>query len=412
MNVHPQDIRILTVDDSEEDLRLNEMVLLEAGFKVTTARTAREARDLIESETFSVLLVDLQLGDTNGLDLLKPARERDPHAVAVILTGFACMKSAVAALKAGAYDYLTKPCKSELLVSAVTRAAEKHSLSHALGERTYELEELNDALDHRVRDATQEIFSLNEKLKRYIADLVEINNTQTKALEEMAHEMKNPLSVIWGYSSFLLKSPMQEWTPNELKRSIGSIKKNAFHLQRLIEELLDSARLSSRKIVLDKKKLPALEAVEEAIDAVHLSAEEAEIVLTAECEDKLTVSADRIRLRQILVNLLTNAIKYTPPGGTVSLSARSSDDDGTLFTVSDTGKGMTPDELERVFERFYQVRAKGYRNKGLGLGLNIVEGLVKLHKGRVWAESEMGKGSRFCVFLPSQRVAATNASSN
>ncbi|MFH2204755.1 MAG: ATP-binding protein [Elusimicrobiota bacterium] len=412
MTQNPQDVRILAVDDTEEDCRLHEMVLTEAGFQVDTAQTAREARALLEKTAYGVLLVDLQMPDGSGLDLLAPARRRDPHAVAVILTGHASMDTVVAALKAGAYDYLTKPCKAEILVSVIMRAAEKYNLSSTLNARTRELEELNDTLDRRVRDATQEIFSLNEKLKRYIADLVETNNSQTHALEEMAHELKNPLSVISGYSSFLLKSPMEDWTTAELKRSLTSIRKNAFHLQVLIDALLDSARLSSKKIMLEKKVFPALEAVEEAIESVHLQAEEAEIILTAECEDKLQVSADRIRLRQILVNLLTNALKYTPPAGTVCISALSSADDGTLFTVTDSGKGMEPEQLEHVFERFYQVRGKGIRNRGLGLGLNIVEGLVKLHKGRVWAESKPGNGSKFFVFLPAERVPATNAATN
>jgi signal transduction histidine kinase len=406
MNADLRSIKILTVDDSEEDSKLHEMILAEAGFSVTAARSAREAREILKEEAFNLLIVDLQLEDgAYGIDLLEPARLQDPLALAVIVTGFASTSNAIAALKAQAYDFISKPCPADALVASVERAAEKYFLSAALQARTEEIEDLNRTLDRRVRDATQEIFSLNEKLKRYISDLVEANNDQTRALEEMAHELKNPLSVIIGYSGFLLKNHKDKLTESERTRSLQSIQKNAGNLQELIEELLDAARLSSRKIILSKETFHAKEALEDAIDGVRLMAEEAGIVFTAECEEKCPVNADKTRLRQILINLITNAIKHTPRGGRVSVSAKISPDGGVLFTVEDTGSGIEPEQAKRIFERFYQVpAAHGRESRGLGLGLNIVEGLVRLHKGRVWVDSEPGIGSKFFVFLPEERV--------
>jgi signal transduction histidine kinase len=414
MTIDLKSIKILAVDDSEEDSKLHEMILAQAGFTVTVARSSKEAKELLKEEAFNLLLVDLQLEDgAFGIDLLEPAREQDPLAEAIILTGFASTSNAIAALRAQAYDFLAKPCSAEVLVAAIERAAEKYFLSMALHARTEEIQDLNRTLDRRVRDATQEIFSLNEKLKRYISDLVEANNEQTRALEEMAHELKNPLSVIVGYSSFLMKEHKDKITESERTRSLQSIKKNAHSLQKLIEELLDSARLSSRKIVLEKKTFHAKEALEDAIDGIHLMAEEAEIVFTAECEEKCHVTADKGRLRQILVNLITNAIKYTPRGGQVKISAKVSPDAGVLFTVEDTGLGIEPEQAKRIFERFYQVpQRQGVQNRGLGLGLNIVEGLVKLHKGRVWVETEVGKGSKFFVFLPEERIPSKISANN
>lgn len=412
MTLDPKDIRILAVDDEAEDSNLHKMILGEAGFTVVTASTLREAREILETESFELVLADLQLPDGEGLELLVPARSKNPLALAVILTGYASTRNAVAAVKAGAYDYLIKPCSAESLVAAIRRAAEKYILTRALHERTQELVDLNDTLDRRVRAATQEIFSLNEKLKRYISDLVQTNNDQTRALEELAHELKNPLSVIWGYTSFLLRTPPDKFSEGELQRSLKSIKKNAHHLQMLIEELLDASRITSRKISLKKETFPAIEALQNALDGLNLQLEEAQIELSAECEEKCDVLADKTRLRQILVNLITNAIKFTPKGGKISVSAKNSDDGGVLFTVADTGTGMAPEQAQRVFERFYQIGEKGAHNPGLGLGLNIVEGLVKMHRGRVWVDSELGQGSRFYVFLPAERVASPSAISN
>lgn len=402
MKLDPRRAPLLIVDDSEEDCQLGRLLFEGAGYSVATARDAREAKALIHEREFGLLLVDLRLPDADGLDLLAPARHKDPHAVAVILTGFSSAECAVSALKAGAYDFLTKPCPPEKLLAAVDRAAERYALSHALADRNRELELMNRTLDRRVRDATEEIFELNEKLKRYVAELVESNNSQTRALEELAHELKNPLAVIWGYSSFLLRSPIKDWSEEELKRSVSSMHRNARHLQSLIEELLDSARLASRKIVLSRESFPAHEAIREALEGLRLEAANKGVALEPDpIDERCLVHADRDRLRQILVNLVTNAVKFTPKGGRVGVGAVDAEN-GVLFTVEDNGVGIAPQDAEKIFERFYQVkdRASQAQNKGLGLGLNIVRGLVTLHHGRIWVESEPGKGARFKVLIP------------
>ncbi len=396
-------VRILAIDDSEEDCRLNQLILKGAGYAVDTATTAREARGKIAAGRFGVLLVDLRLPDADGLELLADAKKRDPHIVTIVLTGFGSTDNAVRALKAGAYDFLMKPCPHEKLVSAIRRATERYQLTRTLAYRNKELETVNRELDQRVRDATSEIFTLNEKLTRSVNHYAEAHRVQSRALEEVAHELKNPLAVIWGYSSFWLERPMAEWSTPDHKRCLENIHRNAKNLKILIDDLLDSSRLMSRKIILEKERFPVQEAVQEAVEELQIRAEEAKLKLRAECSvrPQAYVLADRGRLRQIIVNLVTNAVKFTPAGGRITVRSYA-EGDFTHLEVADTGKGIAPEKLKNVFDRFFQIKDLDARNPGLGLGLSIVKGLVELHGGKIWAESAPRAGAVFHVLLPSK----------
>ncbi|MEK9144643.1 MAG: response regulator, partial [Elusimicrobiota bacterium] len=361
-------IRILIVDDDNETRELQAAVLEKEGYPVDQAASMGEARKRLAERSCGVLLLDLRLPDGEGLDLLHEAHAVDPHSVGVVLTAFTSTDSALKALREGAYDYLAKPCPPEIVLSAVSRAAERCALTRALAERTRELENANRDLNRRVESATTEIFALNEKLQRHLGRILQEHGALTRFLEDMAHELKNPLSVVWGYTSFLLKRPLESWTPAELKRALESIYRNAGHLHSLIEELLESTRLAGRKVKLEPKLFPAGEAVRESIFAVAPQAEEKGVSVSADAPEDAPVFADRDRLHQILGNLLGNALKFTPSGGTITLSVRR-EGEHSHFCVADTGPGIAPAHLVLIFERFYQVTpAEQGRKDGLGLG--------------------------------------------
>ncbi|HBL18846.1 MAG: hypothetical protein A2X36_01430 [Elusimicrobia bacterium GWA2_69_24] len=400
MTVDKGRIRILVVDDESGDCELNKAILEAAGYAVDTAETLAQARRLLGQRSYAILLLDLRLPDGNGLDLLSDAETLDSHAAAIIMTAFSSVEAAVAAVKAGAYDFLTKPCPEEKLVAAVHRAAERYSLSRALEARSRELASVNESLDRRVKEATEEIFALNERLKRTIQELIQTNTHQTRFLEDMAHELKNPLSVILGYASFLLKRPMSEWSEEDLKRSLGCVLRNSEHLHALIEELLDSTRLEGDKICLTRQKVCANALLQDVLQGLRIQAQDKGITLGLDVpKETIEAYADPVRLRQILINLGTNAIKFTPEGGAVTLRARR-EGKRVEFSVTDTGKGLKEADCKRIFDRFYQVKDGHSEHKGLGLGLHIVHGLVKLHGGHIWVESEEGHGAQFHFSIP------------
>lgn len=391
---------VLLVEDEAADAELATFTLEQAGVRVVHAASIAEARKHLSVGSYEVLIVDLKLPDGEGLDLLALAKERDPHVVGIVLTGHASTEAAVSALRRGAYDFLTKPCKPEALVAAVRRANEKHRLTRALEQRTRELEELNRDLDRRVQDSTRQIFFLNERLKRFIVQLMKAGDERVKFLDNVTHELRNPLSVIWGHVCHLLDRDLAKVGPDELAFSLKAMHRNAESLNAMLDELFDAARLSSHKVRLNREPLRAFEQARDIVDGFQPQAKAKGVELVADCGEGAgpAFSADRVRLRQVLSNLITNALKFTPAGGKVSVLAAPS---GTSvhFTVGDTGPGIPKESLDRVFDRFFQEEA-GKSRKGLGLGLEISKGLVTLHGGTIWVESNAGEGSRFHFTIP------------
>ncbi|MFA6091590.1 MAG: ATP-binding protein [Elusimicrobiota bacterium] len=392
---------VLVVYGQAADLPFIGRILEKDGVPAETARSAAEARRLLAEKSYPVLFVDSTLPESDCVRIFREAQLRDPHAVCVALTPISTQEGAVEALQQGAYDCVAMPCPPELLAAAATRALERYELNTRSLEQGHETESLRRDLDHRVQEATQEIHRSNERLNRRIRRLGEDLAHQSRFLEDMVHELKNPLAVILGYSTFLLRRPIEEWAAEDITRSLESVHRNAEHLQALIEEILDSTRLAERKIGLRCETFLASEAVRETVEGLQVQAAERGLTLDMDLPSpKSSIYADRNRLRQILINLVSNALKFTPKGGRITVQARPEKEE-MLFCVSDTGKGIEKKDLEKVFERFYQVHETRQMHKGLGLGLNIVKGLVELHGGRIWAESEPGKGARFYFTLPS-----------
>jgi signal transduction histidine kinase len=393
-------VYLLLVEDDEGEAELAKVALEGAGIRVVHAPSVTEARKLLSVGSYEILIVDMRLPDGEGLDLLAVAKERDPHVVGIVMTGFASTEAAVSALRRGAYDFLTKPCKPEALVASVHRAAERHRLTRALEQRSLQLEELNRELDRRVQDNTRQIFFLNERLKRFIVQLMKAGEDRIKFLDNVTHELKNPLSVIWGHVAHLLGRDLKEVTADEFEFSLKAIHRNAEALNAMLEELMDSARISGHKMRLRRESLRASDQVREIVDGFQPQAMGKGIGLTADCPagPGPEFSGDRLRLRQVLSNLITNALKFTPAGGRIVVKAAPS---GTSvhFTVSDTGPGISSDALDRVFDRFFQEES-GQPHKGLGLGLEISKGIVTLHGGTIWVESELGQGARFHFTIP------------
>jgi len=355
---------LLLVDDDLETLDYLRTVLSAEGYGIVTAADLAGARRELEAHRFRMVLTDLQLQVGSGLDVLDAARRLDPITVGIVLSGHGTVDNALQALRQGAYDYLVKPCAPEVLCAAVKRGLEHYDLRQTLIEKTAQLEKLESQLHHKSR-----------------------------LIQDVSHELKNPLSVVYGYSSFLLKTPPVK--DADLKRSLQSIHNNAERLGHLLEELNESSRLHARKIELDRKAVPAADLLRECAEHHRFEAVKREIRLSVDKASKAEVSCDPKRAHQIL----DNPLKFTPAGGEISLSCRR-DGDSVEFAVRDTGVGIDPEHLPHLFERFYQVDMTKRHNQGLGLGLEITKGLVELHGGRIWAESRPGDGTTMRFTLP------------
>ena len=212
----------------------------------------------------------------------------------------------------------------------------------------------------------------------------------------VSHDLRNPVGTVALAADLLLDVPLP---PEKQREQLGVIKRQAKHMERLIRDLLDVTRIESGTLPVHPSLEPLDELVREALDGARALAEQKRILLTEELDPGLPlVRADRGRILQVFSNLVGNAIKFTPEGGRITLSARR-DVDGVCVGVSDTGRGIAREDTDRVFGRFWQVGRKS-DGTGVGLGLAIVKGIVEAHDGRVWVESSPGTGSTFYFTLP------------
>ncbi len=230
---------------------------------------------------------------------------------------------------------------------------------------------------------------------RDMTDIRRLEEVRTLFLGSVSHELRTPLTIIKGFAATLADLPEVE---EAVRKPLQKIDQEADRLTRLVNDLLDLTKMRSRKLSLELEPLCPEEVVEEAVDLLRSSAARQGLALQTHCPDTSRLSADRDRLKQIVINLVDNALKFTPEGGRVSVRTEQTGHHWQLI-VEDTGPGVSPEELPNLFEHFFrsgEMRKMG----GTGLGLAIVAEIVDMHQGRVWAESELGEGTRVIVTLP------------
>ncbi len=270
-------------------------------------------------------------------------------------------------------------------------------------------------------EAHRELTTRNAELQRAVEHLQHLDKLKSNFLATVSHELRTPLTSVIGFSEMLLESLAGPLSA-EQREYVQTILERGEELLSLITHLLEMSQLEGGSVRLQLRPHPLTALLSRAIDAVRLSAEQAGITIHEPSSLRLAVLVDAEKIQRVLVNLLGNAIKFTPSGGHVTIDARMApirrpfqeetlfgeeDPDAVRITVRDTGIGMAPEQLGRVFEAFYQVDSGPTRaHGGAGLGLSIVHNLVVAHGGEVWAESEPGRGTAVCFTLPVASAAA------
>lgn len=232
-----------------------------------------------------------------------------------------------------------------------------------------------------------------------ITRLKQLENLRKEFVANVSHELRTPVSVIRGYVETLLEEPAPDAAT--ARQFLATIQKHSRQLEALIEDLLNISALESQQARVEFGPVAVGDVAAAAVEELAAQARAKNIVVSLQFPDDLPFArADRQRLRQVFVNLLGNAIQYTQAGGRVSVNAAPSPH-GLEIWVADNGPGIAAEHLPRIFERFYRVdKARSRDLGGTGLGLSIVKHIVQAHGGKVWAESTVGQGSRFCFTLP------------
>jgi signal transduction histidine kinase len=379
--------RLLVVDD-EESLRITTAAILEKeGYTVDTASSGDEAISLLEKAEYDLVLTDLHMEGGEGLTVLNEIRRTCPLTISIVLTGFASVESAISALQEGAYDYLVKPCDIETMKHTIRRGVDHRRLMLAEQKARADLESLNQDLERRIAERTAELTRLN-------VELAEANRAKDVFLATLSHELRTPLTPVVGWIKLLRSGNLDT---NSIAQALDAIERNAWLQARLIDDLLDTSRIATGKLQFEPKPTDLNMIVKAALDTVLALAASRNIELSITLSPAtLVVMGEPVRLQQIAWNLISNAIKFTDPGGKVTVTTSSKDGDAHL-SVSDTGVGIAPDFLPHVFDRFRQADGStSRRHGGLGLGLAIADALAKMHLGRLEAKSDgVGHGSTF-----------------
>jgi signal transduction histidine kinase len=273
-------------------------------------------------------------------------------------------------------------------------------MSERLRKLNETLEEFRATLEQRVEERTKELSALNVKLEASNARLQELDRLKSDFVSDVSHELRAPLTSISGYVDHLLDGMAGQLSPAQ-KDCLGRVRGSTERMNRLINDLLDLERIEAGRVDLHLARQSLDEVAGEVIDVVRPFAADEGVDLGVQIPPvDILVRADRDKLHQILLNLVHNAVKFTPPGGTVRVVVSLRGGGTVVTTVRDTGEGIPAEDLPRVFEKFSQVGDPETQKKGSGLGLAITQKLVELHGGTIWVESALGKGTEFSFTLP------------
>jgi signal transduction histidine kinase len=379
-------VLLLIVDDDEPARYAKSRILRREGFEVIEAGTARDTLRLVAERQPNIVLLDVNLPDMSGWDVCRMLKSDPATATMPVLqmsASYVTEADTVRALEGGADACLTEPAEPPVLIATV-RAL--------LRARTAE-ERLRQALG-------------DERAARSAAEAA--SRDKDEFLATLSHELRSPLNAILTWVTLARSGRLDQ---ARTAHALEVIERNTRLQVRMIEELLDVSRIIAGKMHLERSPIELEPVLRAALDGVQLLAEQKQVRLaTSIPADAGPVFGDAARLEQVFSNLLSNAVKFTPRGGSVSLTV-ANDGDAVEATVADTGRGIPPEHLPRIFDRFRQVDASTTRSEGgLGLGLAIVRHLVEQHGGQVSAESAgIGAGATFRVRLPRGTLPATPA---
>jgi signal transduction histidine kinase len=387
-----RELRVLIADDDEDDYILTRDLLQRIGrqrFRLDWTPSYEAALQAIELNQHDVYLFDYHLGQSDGLELMREALARGCKAPIILLTGNDDWETDVEAMKAGAADYLVKgQLDARLLERSIRYALERKRAQEELLEYAHEIERKN-------RDLAQAVKVSQEATK-----------LKSQFLANVSHEIRTPMNGVLGMTELLLDTELTA----EQRDYAETASRSGEALLEIIDSILDLSKIEAGKLQLEALDFSPAEVLHEVLKLVSGRARSKGLTVTAEVSEEAhqQLRGDPGRLRQVLLNLVANAIKFTEKGGvSLKVDAAESSEHGVqlLFEVRDTGIGLTPDAQSRLFQPFVQADGSITRKYGgTGLGLAISKQLIEMMGGRVGVDSQPDQGSRFWFTARFQRA--------
>lgn len=372
--------RILIVDDEERNVKLVKGMIMSEPYEVATASCGQEALDQLETNPPDLVVLDVMMPDIDGFEVARRLKQDETtrHIPILMVTALMEKEHRVKAMEVGADDFLSKPVdRTELLVRVKSLL--------------------------RIKSYHDRVLASSEQIKSKNAELERLEQTKEELTHMVVHDLMNPLSVISMGLDLLMFDQLNY--NEEQKKTMQQCHHNCDELKRMIQSLLDIHKMEDGKLEPDSKPIEIGTLIENLMEAFQASAEYNQVELefdTPGTESRACV--DEMLMKRVISNLISNAIRHTPPFGKVKVGIAGEQANGSLkLSVSDTGDGIDPQYHDKIFERFEQMKLKrsGAKVGSSGLGLAFCKMAVEAHGGSIWVESDGGgSGSTFCLSMP------------
>lgn len=378
--------RILIVDDDAALLQaLPQAIALRLrDVAVDTAEAGHIALSQLEKHEYDAIVTDIKMPGMDGLALLQKIQQLRPDVPTLLITGHGEHDLAIQALRGGAYDFIQKPIDRDYFVAALRRAIQTHQMRRQIAEQQKELETYAKSLEQTVQERTRE--------------LIEANAAKDVFIGMASHELKTPLTILKGIVQVLrLRHERgKPLDPEDLMRMERSIRR----MELLVNDLLNTSLVETGMFALHPQPCDLVALCRNLLDEYR-----SEMGLQLHLEvpgEKLEVYIDKDRICQVILNLISNARKYSPKHEPITVRIERQDEQ-SIIAIQDRGVGIPPEKLPHIFERFYRVpdiEVQNGSSVGVGLGLYISQKIVERHGGRIEVQSSPGKGSTFSIILP------------
>ncbi len=384
---------VLVIDDTPINQEILTEILGGEDYSLYFAHDGESGLDRARQLQPDLVLLDMVLPGIMGTDVLKVLKNELPETMVILTTAYGSEEIAIKAMRAGVNDYIInkRPFDADEVREVVKRAVTEAYLRRE-----------NQRLQRELQISNQQLTASYAELQTAYARLQELDKAKASFFSMVSHDLRHPIAVAKGYME-LIRTGNEELSA-ESRSYVQVAEQEMRYIAEMVDDVLDLSRMDAGYYHIDQQPLQVSMLLQQARLAFRAQATPRHITIQLEpCEDLPLISADALRLNQVLSNLLENALKFTPKGGRITLSAQPLENE-IQITVSDTGVGIEPGEHEKIFDRFYRIkRGEQVEDKGSGLGLAICREIIRLHGGRIWAESEMGKGAAFHLTL--QRAA-------
>jgi signal transduction histidine kinase len=382
----PENTTILVVDDDSFVREMLSMILETGGYAVATAENGAAAfQQCVGEQRADLIISDMNMPEMNGLELIRKLRENNIDTPLIILTGNNEISVAVEALNSGATDYLLK---DENIQDTVTLSVEKSLEKYRLRKQNIQL--------------LEDLAGKNRELEDSNKELLYLNNLKNKFLGIAAHDLRNPLTSIRGLSEILIGEAFGPLTA-EQEEYLTIINTTSDEMLSLVNDLLDVSVIESGKLELRTALGSLKDTLEERVKIITVIAERKGILIETNLAPVPDVVFDSNRISQVIDNLVSNAIKFSPANSTIHITLAEAGN-GVRVSVRDEGPGIPREEQARLFGEFQRLSAQPTAGeKSTGLGLAIVKKIIDAHQGVLEVESEVGAGSIFSFTMPLER---------